>query len=581
MNDEQSTSARPNSDEANAALVTKFNQIRKKAEKILEPQKPWTEIKNIQWSNIPLTLDKPRFGVIEAPDIKNGLTLLVSDGLKNVETYQLEWVLWREAVLGYLCPRVRMVKESADIGHFASLRYGIINRKHRHRLQQIWESVSPSKDYGFYRYNPSIGFAFFDNVVDGTFLKRVIPWLNTFTDVAAPMTSATFTSALERWMFDYHRLLKPIELKVLQGLNNSLHLSQKELAERLGLRQSSLSRIMKILSEKHLLRFINIVNLPAIGLHPIAVTFEVPTLQSYFALRKLIGNIRYTETIQEFNTIIRAGFTIPSRRLRRFRQWVQQLAGAWNLSLEKPQLTVERFQSRNFSLYDPKKGGWPLDYESILDNVHRLIKEEWTQHLPLLRSHKVSISPTSPVIKLQPEDFIYMQRATDAYILTRYVRSFEAHEARLAGFRESEHMAYRRRVEFLEEKDVLSSPIGIGLIHIGLDAIVNVLIEGTEEVTRRTLTAFQLFPHVASIQFDDGNGSAVLLVPKAAAVAIETSLRDILLDCGIQAMTAVKPAWEAYGWMIRAPVNSNNYNFEKGSWLWTKDTLPINQSPQS
>ncbi|MFX1563328.1 MAG: helix-turn-helix domain-containing protein, partial [Promethearchaeota archaeon] len=372
-----------------------------------------------------------------------------------------------------------MVRESADIGHFAGLKYGIKNRKYKNRVQQIWESISPLIDYGAYRYNPPIGFPLFDNVVDGYFLQKVIPWLNTFADVTAPMTSATFTSALERWMFNYNRLLKPIELKVLQGLNNLLHLSQIELAEHLGLHQPTVSRILQMLAEKHLLRFFNIVNLPIIGLQPISIEFHTQSLRQNFSLLKILSGIRYAEAIQEFNKIIKAEFAIPFKRTRRFRQWVKQLAGVCGLSLPNTRLMVERVHSRNFSLYNPREGGWPLNYETILDNISKLIREEWTEHLPPLRSCIFPTVPSSLKIELQPEDFVFLQRSTDVYLLTGSTRSSKAFEARLAGFRESEHMVYRRRVEFLEEKEVISQPIGVGLIHIGLDAVVNVIIRGT------------------------------------------------------------------------------------------------------
>lgn len=561
---------------SNHSVLTTLTTITQNLQDILKST-PFDEYLTIHWVSTPIKLTGPRFGANDRLDKNNFLVLELSQELLSNHRNLLEPVIWRESYLLYLPRSIREVPEASDLGLFCYYKYGIKSSKRRQKFLQIWETTSPSKDYIFYRYHPSAGFKFFDDTVDGTFLKMVLQWLAPFQQASIPISSKVYTANLERWMFNYHRILKSVELKVLRGLEKCPNCTQNELAEHLNLRQPTISRIIRNLAQKHLMRLIVFQNFPVFGLHPIAVKFPITQIKTQNKLRKLLARIRYTLGIQEFDDCLLGFFVIPSRRFQRFTSWIKQLNAAWNLPTPKILFLVERTTSRNFGLYDPKNNGWPLDYNSILDNISRVIQEDWTQQLPQLRSFKLSRLQV-PAIKLAPEDFIYMQRATDAYLLTCGPRFSEAQEALLAGFSESEHMAYRRRVDFLQNNKVISSPLGVGIWNIGLDAVVNVFIQSSIKESRRILTAFQLLPHVGGNILDDGCVSATLLVPKTFAVAIKVSLKTLLTDFTDQISIVTKPGWEAHGWRVQYPVNSANYDFEKGDWVWIKDTLPIIQS---
>ena len=94
------------------------------------------------------------------------------------------------------------------------------------------------------------------------------------------------------------------------------------------------------------------------------------------------------------------------------------------------------------------------------------------------------------------------------------------------------------------------------------------------EESRKILTAFQFFPYVGGIILDDGSLALSLLIPQACAVTVEASLKEVLENFVNQIHTGIKPAWQSFGQLFSFPINSMNYNFEKGSWIWTKDTLP-------
>ncbi|MFX1474889.1 MAG: winged helix-turn-helix transcriptional regulator [Promethearchaeota archaeon] len=563
------------SEEKAGTLQTLFSSVVRQASEFLGEPPQENRYQSVRWADIPSTLDNRRFGVSEFLNSASMPELLVSEKLKHSETYILEWVLWREAILEHLCNRVRQVPEAADLGLYGGLKHGLRKHRRRHNLQRIWETISLPQHYACYRYVPTAGFHFFDKVVEGTFLQRVIPWLNTtFSGVDIPLTSESYTAALERWMFDFHQMLSPREQSILTVLNNHPEISQTQLAKRVKLTQPPVSRALKRLASKHLLRFIRYINLPVIGLQRLAVTYTSQDLRVLYKLRKMLSTIRYTLTILELDDAIHCTFAIPTRRVGRFRSWAKELSTAWDLPYPEIRTVLEQAQHRNFTIYDPERGGWPQDYEPILENISRLVREELSSLLPPIRTIKYPQSNPPQKLKLKPADFVYIQRATKPLFQTDRIESSESQEARLAGYRESEHLTYRRRIRILKKAGLLSPPMGIGLIHVGLTATINLLVEGTYEQSFQLLSAFQLMPHMAGVIYRDGCAAAVLLVPKDAAVAIETSLRDILLEIGFNTRLMVKPTWEAYGATIPSPVDSKNYDFDRGAWVWAKDTLP-------
>lgn len=554
-------------------IFKEFIAIGKTIQKILKSP-PLQQYSTIEFGPLPLEPNKPRFGASEYFDTSKKLVLALSQSLLSQHKRYLAPILWREAYLLHLPEKIRQIPESADLGLYCYYRYGIKNRTQQQRFLQLWETISPPKEYTYYRYFPTSGFIFFDKVVNGTFLQKVKDWLNPFSQLSTPLTTDVFTENLERWMFNYHRVLKPIELKVLRGLNSCLDCSQIELSERIRLRQPSISQVIRVLAEKHLLRYTLFENYPVIGLHPLTIKFSTQNVQVLASLKQFAAKIRYTLSIQEFDDFILISFVIPRERLSRFQQWYKQITASLELPQHKIRIITERTYSRNFDLYNSRIGGWPKNYESILDNIFRLIREEWTEHLPPLRSFKLASLHNSAKIVLQSQDFIYLQRATDAYLATSSAKFYESKEARSAGYKDSEHMAYRRRIEFLKKHNLISEPIGLSLIHIGLNAAISLFLETPQEITKQILRAFQLFPHVAGRIFDDGTGTATIQVPTFSAVTIQSALNEFFLLSDLTIKTAIKPSVESFGWFARVPADSINYDFSKGKWIWTKDTLP-------
>ncbi|MFW9934634.1 MAG: hypothetical protein ACFFDU_03770 [Candidatus Thorarchaeota archaeon] len=523
---------------------------------------------------VPLKLTGPRFGTTERKDITNQLILELSQELLTQYSKYLNPIIWREAYLLHLPESIRQIPQAADLGLYCYYRYALRTKKQRNEFLHLWQTVSPPIDYTFYRYYPTAGFEYFDNLVDGNFLKMAKKWFKPFIQLTTPIGQEVFTESLERWMFNYHRILRPIEIKILRGLNDCLTCSQIELAETLKLRQPTISQVIKRLARKHLLRFIIFENYPKLGLQPITVKFTSKKFKVIDSLTSLISRIRYSLALQVFDEQLLASFLIPTERMTRFHRWLKQVSSSFDLATPELGVISERMHARNFNLYNPQTGGWSSETESLIENFSRLISEKLTSHLPPINSFKLAPPHIKRTLEIKPQDFIYMQRATEAYLTTRHVKFIESHELREAGYKESEHMAYRRRVKYLEKNRLISPPLGIGLLNNGLNSVIHLYLESSKEEIRRIFTAFQLFPHLSCKLIDNGTGVASLPVPSSIAISLTVSLEALFGSLDIPAVLTVRPAWNAYGWNFPPVLNSMNYDFETNRWIWTKDTLP-------
>ncbi|MFX1318320.1 MAG: hypothetical protein ACFE9D_04805 [Promethearchaeota archaeon] len=559
--------------QAQAEAINKFDAVATMIENLLGSS-PIDYYSTLSFVSFPLQLKGPRFGVIEHKDKKDQNFLQFSKDLLTKYPKYLEPILWREAFLLHLPSSIRKVSLAADLGLYCYYRFGLRTKKQKDQFLQIWQTTSPPIDYTFYRYYPTAGFEYFDNLVDGNFLKMAKRWFKPFIQVTIPISEKTYTENLERWMFNYHRNLRPIEHKILCGLNTCLTCSQTELAEDLNLRQPTISQIIKRLAEKHLLRFIIFENYPKLGLQPITVNIIFAKMKTVDSIIRLFSQVRYSLAMMVFDTLLLATFLIPTERVSRFQQWLKQISSSFDLATPQLSQISERMHSRNFNLYNPRIGEWSTETESLLESFSRLISEKLTSHLPPINSFRLAPSTTKKTLKIKQQDFIYMQRATEAYLATRHMKFYESHELRKAGYKESEHMAYRRHVKFLERNEIISPPLGVGLLNIGLNTVIHLYLGSSKDETRRIFTAFQLFPHISCMLLENGAGAATLPVPSEIAVSLTASLEGLFRSLEIPAVITMKPAWNAYGWTFPPVLSSINFEFETNRWIWAKDTLP-------
>jgi DNA-binding Lrp family transcriptional regulator len=526
----------------------------------------------------PLVFDNPRFGVVEklVESKRGGWEISVSEGIQEEPLYVLEWVLWREAILALLAPQIRQVPEVADLGLYGGLKYGFKKTKVKDHLLDLWKQVSPTQYHVQYRYDPTLGFPIFDNIVDGAFLQRVIPWLNSLRGIHREgFSSAAYTEGLERWMLETYRVLNTTEVEVLVTLAENPTVSQTEIAKKLNMSNSMLSQVLQKLAEKHLLRLYNHVNMPLIGLEEVIVFFTIPKTISLYKFTRYLNGLKYLTNIQHFSSsLIFATFVIPLEYSMKFHLWLDQLGKKTRINFELKRVN-DSILSWNFNSYIPDKG-WPTDFSEILDEINILIKGIDTDLEPKIKivSHSYDLIEKSTrfPIKLNSEDFTYFLRATDAIYATQRFSSRTAEELRKAGLKPTEHMRYRRRIKKLENWGI-SEIRGYFLYIIGLNSAIQMIIYEPREITKDLFQKLQLLPFIVGRILDEGSGCANLLLPNEVVVDVYSFLRKLFAREKYNVRFSLKPAWQLYVGGP-GPLLISDYNLETGRWIWIDEEIP-------
>ncbi len=535
------------------------------------------QIINAVLDDFPFVFNNPRFGVVEklVESKRGGWEISVSERIEEEPSYVLEWVLWREAILSLLAPRIRQVPEVADLGLYGGLKYGFSDEKVKEKLIDLWKQVSPTQYHVQYRYDPTLGFTIFDNIVDGAFLQHVIPWLNSLRGIHHEGFSSTaYTEGLERWMLETNRVLNSTEVEVLVTLSENPSISQTEIAKKLNMSNSMLSQVLQKLAEKHLLRLYNHVNLPLIGLEEVIVFFTIPKTVSLYKFTRYLNGLKYLTNIQHFSSsLVFATFVIPLEYSMKFHLWLDQLGKITGINFELKRVN-DSFLSWNFNSYIPDKG-WPTDFSQILDEIDILVKGTDTDFKPIIKmvSHSYDLIEKSTrfPLKLQPEDFTYFFRATDAIYATQRFSSRTAEELRKAGLKPTEHMRYRRRIKKLENWGI-SEIRGYFLYIIGLNSAIQIIISEPREITRDLFQKLQLLPFIVGRILDEGSGCANILLPNEVVVDIYSFLRKLFSNEKLNVRFSLKPAWQLYVGGP-GPLLISDYNFETGRWLWINEEM--------
>ncbi len=527
------------------------------------------------WIDTPLTYDSPRFGAIEtklAEGRRKGYQVNLNRELQQVPDYVLDWVLWREALLGLLLPHLRQIPETADLGLYAGLLYSNFSNSQREALTVLWKQVSSPQYHQYYIYDASFGFPLFDQVVEGRFLQRIIPWLNTLRlTTSIPFTSHTYTAALERWMLETHIPLTQPEHRILTALSYlTAPLHQAQLSEHLGMTVSGLSQHLTRLAQRHLLRLNHFINLPLIGLIPQEIIFRVPQPKVLPQLLSVLSKMPYIYSVHTIQpNLIHCRVLIPYNELGAFEFWLDEIILKENLSLILSSPDIEIISQWNFNDYTPERG-WPLDFTLILNRIQVLMEDysrELTSEFPRAAySFDLLRANSSFPIKLAKEDFTYFRRADDIVQITDRVSSQSSKEILEAGISDTGHMRYRRRVRTLEKQGI-SRFQGVKLLHIGLNCVLKIYLFELKEITESTVRSLLLLPHINAIILENGNGIIFVYIPNECAADILSTLRKVFAKNEISASFDVKPAWQSYTG-FQSPLNPSLYDFNKGNWKW-------------
>ncbi len=538
-------------------------------------------ILRLTWGDTPLTYDCPRFGAIETyltGRPRGGWQVTLTHNFKEADANVLDWVLWREALLSFLLPHLRHIPETADLGLYAGLQYGDWTKSDREILTALWKQVSPPQHYQHYIYDGPFGFSLFDQVVTGTFLRRAIPWLNTIRPTThIPLTTPTFTAALERWMLETHIPLTEPEHHILTALSNltsSLH--QSHLADQLNMSNASLSKHLTTLAQRHLLRLNHFINLPLIGLTPYELLIKTPELKTRQRIIEILSNTPYTWFINPIRkSQLHCRIFIPTKNSAQFLDWLIDLTQRHNLLPINPLRTASIIQIWNLDLYRPNQG-WPNDLAIQLHQMQAIFNDKYEIPIPTLSKSTMSYdllknSEKYP-IELRKEDFTYFLRAADIHQITDRVTPQASKELRQAGISETAHMIYRRRIKQLEKMNV-SYVKGMFPLHLGLDSVIQIYIKEVKAVTEQVQRSLSVFPNLNGINFDNGYGMIFLYIPNDSAVEVLSGIRKLISQHDIDTIIETKPSWQSISG-FEYPVQSQNYDFEKREWKWERTTLP-------
>jgi hypothetical protein len=566
------------------ALIDRFQQKQERLAQELRIEslpRYKDRILQLAWGAIPLQYNQPRFGALEtqrADHTRGGWAITLSQNLQTEAPPILDWVLWREALLNFLLPHLRHIPEVADLGLYAGLQYGNYNKDDQETLTTLWKQVSPPQHHQHYIYDSPFGFPLFDQVVTGTFLHLVIPWLNTLRPpTTGTHLATTYTASLERWMLETHIPLTLPELRILSALSQLTEtLHQSRLANQLNMSISGLSQHLTNLAQRHLLRLNHFINLPLIGLTPLEIFIHAPKSQPRQRIIKILSQIRYTWFINRIQqNSLHWRIFIPTRKKEEFQLWLTKLTKKYELPPIEPLRTADIVQSWNLDIYNPNKG-WVNDFTFQLHQVQSILKGDYETACPPISTSSMSYAlletEKNYPVTLRPEDFTYFLRAANIHQITDRITAQASKELRLAGIAESAHMVYRRRVRELEKKDV-SYIKGMFLMHIGLNTVLQIYINEPKTIVEEVNKALSILPSINGLIFENRCGLLFCNIPNWSAVEIFAFIRKLFSDHEINAIIEAKPSWQSLSGFVY-PVDSRNYDFEKREWKWEQTTLP-------
>jgi hypothetical protein len=559
-------------------LVQRVRQVQALLESVLGVERlprARDRVQTYAWGTVPLTYEGPRFGVVETSVAEHplrGWQVTLAEALQVEPGHVVAWVLWREAFLGLLLPHVRQIPEVADLGLYAGLQYGEFSEEQKQGLKALWERVSPPQHHVHYIYNAPYGFPLFDGVVDGAFLVRVITWLNGFrASIVAPLTSVSYTAALEQWMLETHVPLTANEVRILSVLARTTQFKQTEIARHLDMLPSALSPALAKLAQRHILRLYNFIDLPLIGLNPIELFLRVRDSKTRSKWMELLSNMPYAyslTTMQQDWFVVR--FLVPHDHMNTFQKWVETLSVSQELASVDQFTTSEIIDHWNFTSYTPGVG-WIEDFSVIMEQVRSSLKTQQARNFENgISRYLYSQGSNQKPIALCSEDFIYFRRLIDIVFVTDRISPKISQEIRNAGLSES---AYRRRVQILEENNI--SKLGrLWLLHIGLDTVIHFLVFESQEITTNFIRALQSFPYLSGSVFETNSGRFSLMVPNSQAVEVLSFLRKLSTEFKLNLLVEAKPYWKA-ATGLQFPIKEDNYNFVNKTWKWDDSSVPM------
>jgi DNA-binding Lrp family transcriptional regulator len=478
----------------------------------------------------------------------------------------LDTVLYRESYCALLPKVVREVPESGDLGLLCA--YQNFSELEQSYVLKVWQAVSPRQHFGDITYDAPVSFPLFNRVTEDTFLARVLPYFDELEPAVTPLTSREYVELLEAFMLNYASPLSEQELKILHLLQEEPNATLQDLREHSSLSLGCLSSHLARFKEKLLLSRFYRINFPRIGLNHVAV-LAYPSPGS--RINRYLEQCPYLRKIHRFGgagTPYLITYAFPRLRLRRLREWLQELVGLGHLARFRMYLLDGVFQGYNLRSYLARKSDVPV--------AERFRWVAWIRYL-----RDVLIRQGFGEVLAQPYTYRYSPPNVDVttldavdYQLLSYMSpdASAGDLAQLLG--ESVHVV-RRRTKELFAQEVLFERPDLSMFHLGLNESIFVLLEGSEEIVQSFLAGCREAPLYGGSVFSHPTPGCIVAfgLPTGLALKVGQELGRLFLEQQ-EFDAAVFYGSGSKDFSVASVLGRCRFDQAKRQWTWHREYLP-------
>ena len=478
----------------------------------------------------------------------------------------LEAVIYRELYSSLLPGIVRQVPESGDLGLLCG--YQFFSEEEKMRFLRVWEVASPRRFFGDIVYNAPFSFPLFNRVTEGTFLQRILPFLDELEPALTPLTTREYIQLLETFMMNYASPLNEQELRVLHLIQENPTATLQQLHELSELSIGSLSNYIANFREKLLFSRFYRIDTPRIRINHIAVlAYPAPGAR----VDRYLEQCPYLRKIHRFGGAgapYLLSYLLPRLRLRRLQEWLQELVGLGHLL---------RFR------YYPLSGvfnGYNLrSYLAHNESVPIAERFRWVAWIRYLRD--ILIREGYGEVLAQPFVYEYSNPHIEPvdldaldYRLLPYLTPDIAAENLAQQLGESVH-TIRRRTKALFTQQVVFERPDLSMFHLGLNETIFIILEGTEETVRNFLAGCREAPMYGGSVFQHPTPGCIVAfgLPTGLALKVGRELECLFLEQD-EFDAALFYGNGSQDFMVYPVLRRCQFNLELNSWEWHREYFP-------
>ncbi len=478
----------------------------------------------------------------------------------------LDAILYRELYTALLPPAIQPIPESADLGLLCA--YIHFDEAQRERLIKVWQAVSPRRYFGDIIYHACLSLTMFNRTTQGTFLQILLPYLDELNTSKRTLTSIEYIDLIADFMFNYASPLTEQELKVIHLLQEHPNASLEELQSVSALSAGSLNGYLKALREKLYYSKYYRINFPKIRLSHVMVLAYPDSGSRIDDYVELCPYLRKIHRFSGANAPYLISYNLPRLRLRRLREFYQELTSLGHLSHFGFYQLEGTFQSYNLQSYLAHKADTPigerfrwLAWAKYLKEV--LIDQGYGEVLPKPYIYKYS----EPYVEAAELD------AVDLGILSQISPEVPV-ETIAKQLGQPVQLVQEKQRKLFEEKVVFERPEN-SLFQLGLNESVFVMIEGDRSVVENFLAGCKEAPMAGGAVFTTPNPGCIVAfgLPSGKAQEVGEELSRLLLDQE-EFDASVFYGTGSKDFIVSSVLGRCRFNTTTNQWIWYREYLP-------